>query len=300
MKPVYLAALTLLGAIWGASFIFIHVAVVSFGPLPLMWGRIAIALAALVALGVVTHNLPDFRRYWRQFLIVGTINAAVPFTLIAWSELTITASLASILNSTTPLFTAVIAAMWVGETLTWRKILGVVMGIIGVTILVGGSALTLTGDVVLATLASLAAAALYGVGTVYASRNFKALKPLQTAIGQLAGGTVVLLIPTLLTLPSEVPPANAILALLALALVSTACAYLLYFYLLLRVGPTRTATVTFLVPVFGTMWGVLFLGDTLTSGMLIGMAIVLSSVGLVISGRLAKAKNAPVKLAAGD
>lgn len=300
MKPIYLGALTLLGSIWGASFIFIHVAVVSFGPIPLMWGRVAIAAVALTMLGIMTKSIPNFRHYWRQFLIVGTINAAIPFTLIAWSELTLSASLASILNSTTPLFTAMIAAVWIGETLTWRKILGVVLGIIGVAILVGGSALTLTGSLVWATLASLGAAALYGVGTVYASRNFIGLKPLETSIGQLFGATTVLLIPMLLTLPNEIPPMNAIGSLLALALVSTAFAYLLYFYLLMNVGPTRTATVTFLVPVFGTFWGVLFLGDTLTAGMLVGMAIVLSSVGLVISGRFTKSKRPPVKLATGD
>lgn len=285
MKPIHYGALLALGAIWGASFLFIHIAAPYFGPLALMSARVMIAAVILLSYAALMRSLPDFRHNWHRFLVVGTLNAAMPFSLIAFSELTLTSSLAAILNSTTPLFTALVAAVWIGEQLTWRKLLGIFLGMTGVVILVGGSALEINAELIVAALASLTAALCYGLGTVYASRNFGGGKPLHNAIGQLLGASAALLIPAGATLPQEAPPTNAVLALLALAVISTSVAYLIYFFLLNNVGPTRTATVTFLVPVFGTLWGALFLGDAITPGMLLGMVIILGSVRLVISAR---------------
>jgi drug/metabolite transporter (DMT)-like permease len=146
---------------------------------------------------------------------------------------------------------------------------------------VGGSALQVTPTLIVAALASLAAAFCYGLGTVYASEHFRETPILTTSIGQLLGAGVLLLIPSLAAVPQTVPPVDALLALLALAFLSTSFAYLLYFYLVNHIGPTRTITVTFLVPVFGTLWGVLFLQEVFTGGMLLGMVVILGSVGLV-------------------
>jgi len=283
VKPKEIAALTLLGAIWGASFLFIRVAVPFFGPMVLMDFRVLIAGFALLIFAYFRRQLPNHLHRWREFLILGFFNAALPFALIAFSQLTLTASLASILNSTTPLFTAVIAALVLGHSLTIRKLGGISMGIMGVAVLVGGSPLDIDMTKIIAVLASLGAACSYGIGTVYASRNFHGMKPLHTAIGQLMSAGVILLLPAAFSAPSEPPPINAVIALLALALLSTSFAYQLYFFLVNNVGPTRTASVTFLVPVFGTIWGVIFLQEALSTGMIIGMLIILLSVRLVIS-----------------
>lgn len=288
MKPIHYAALLLLGAIWGSSFLLIRIAAPDLGPLVLMGGRVLLAAIALLIYAGMSRKLPDVRAHWGKYLFVGTMNAALPFSLIAWSELTLTSSLASIINSTTPLFTALVAALWVNETLTGRKILGIVFGIIGVGILVGGSALEFNSSLILAALASLGAALCYGIGTVFASRYFSGNPPMHNAIGQLLGATVAMSIPAAVSVPQATFTTGSVLAMLALALVATAFAYQLYFYLLNNVGPTRTSTVTFLVPVFGTIWGVIFLNETFTPGMLVGMVVVLASVSLVTGARFRK------------
>lgn len=290
MKPIHVGALVLLGAIWGASFLFIRETAHDFGPFVLMFLRVSIAASVLIGYSIALRNLPNLRSHWRTFLIVGAFNTAIPFSLIAFSELTITASLAAILNSTTPLFTAIVAAMWVGEALTGRKILGVLMGVIGVVILTGGSALDMNSTFIIAILASLGASVCYGIGTVYASKHLTGLPSLHAAIGQLIGASTILLIPAGATIPETPPSATAIAFLLALAVMSTSFAYLIYFYLLKNVGPTRTASVTFLVPVFGTVWGIIFLNEPFNLSMLVGMGIILASVGLVIGANYSKRK----------
>lgn len=292
MKPIHVAALVLLGAVWGASFLFIRVAVHDFGPMPLMFMRVTLGGLVLLAYAVFLRQTPDLRSQWREFLIMGALNSAIPFVLIAWSELTINASLAAIINSMTPLFTAVIAALWGSENLTWQKVSGVILGIIGVSVLVGGSPIELNQEVIVAVLASVAAALFYGIGANYASRHFTGKHPLHTSIGQLLGASLILLIPAGTTIPSTAPSTNAIIAMLALVLISTTFAYMLYFYLLNNVGPTRATSVTFLVPVFGTLWGIMFLDEAFNMSMLVGMAIILMSVGLVIGARYRKVKAA--------
>ena len=158
MKPKDLVALILLGAIWGSSFLFIRVAVPALGPFLLVELRVGLAALALAPFAVALGRVPEVRSYWRQFLVVGMLNAAVPFSLIAFAEIEITASLTAILNSTTVLFSALVAAVWTGDPLTARKIFGVVLGILGVAVLVGLDPLPLNGPVLLAVGAALAAA----------------------------------------------------------------------------------------------------------------------------------------------
>ena len=213
------------------------------------------------------------------------LNSALPFTLIAFSELRLTASLAAILNSTTPLFTALVAAAWGSERLTGRKMWGVLLGVVGVAVLVGGAPLDVNRAIVVAVLASLLAALCYGLGTVYAARHITGLPGSYASTVQLLGAAVVLAGPGLLTWPAARPSPAAIGALAALILVSTTFAYLLYFFLLRNVGPTRTASVTLLVPVFGTLWSILFLREPFNAGMLLGMGIILTSVSLVTARR---------------
>jgi drug/metabolite transporter (DMT)-like permease len=281
-----LGALVLLGAFWGASFIFIRVAVPVLGPFVLMDLRVLLAAAGLVLGAVAVGRLPKLRAHWGRFLVLGFLNAAVPFTLIAASEINLTASLAAILNSTTPLFTAVVAAVWIGEALTPRRIGGLLLGIVGVALVVGWTPVALSPVVLLSVGASLAAALSYGFGGVYAKRAFSGLPPLSMAIGQQTGAGLLLLPPAAVSLPGEAPPLAVVLSVLALALLSTALAYLLYFRLITSVGPTSTLTVTFLVPVFGLLFGALFLNEPVGVGMLVGLGVILSSVALVTGLRL--------------
>lgn len=294
MRLIHFAALLLLGAIWGASFLFIGLAVTEFGPLVLMFLRVLVAGLILAVVVYATRRKGQsaaalrLRTNWHKYLIVGLLNSALPFTLIAFSELHLTISLAAILNSTTPLFTALIAAVWSNEKLTRRKMGGLLLGVIGVTVLTGTGPLAINLKLIIAVAASLLAACCYGAGTVYASKNMKGLPAIYASIAQLLGAAVILAAPAVLAIPPALPTATALSAFLALTLLSTCLAYLLYFFLLQNVGPTRTASVTFLVPVFGTLWGVIFRHEPFNTGMVLGMAIVLTSVGLVTGLRLSK------------
>ncbi len=276
-----LGALLLLGALWGASFLFIEVAVPALGPLLLVDLRVLLAAAALALCAVIVGRLPALRARWREFLVLGGLNAAAPFTLIATSQVNLTASLAAILNSTTPLFAAVVAAAWIGEALTVKKAVGLLLGVVGVAVLVGLDPVPLSRIVLLSVGASLLAAFFYALGGVYAKRAFLGVSPLGMGIGQQAGAAAILLPPSIATFPGEPPAITVVLSVLGLALLSTAVAYLLYFRLITSVGPTKTLTVTFLVPVFGMLFGVLLLEEPFGPGTLVGLAIILSGVALV-------------------
>jgi len=282
MRPGDLGALLLLGALWGGSFAFIRVAAPALGPFVLMELRVLLATAALAAGALLAASWRSgLLRRWRGFLALGALNAAIPFTLIAASELRLTASLAAILNSTTPLFGALVAAVWMGERLGRGAVAGLFLGVAGVVALVGWSPLPASAAVLLAVVASLAASLFYGIGSVYAKLKFPGLPAPAMAIGQLGGASAVLLLPAAATVPSAPPDQSVILSVLALALLSTAAAYLLYFRLLASVGPTRTLTVTFLVPAFGVLFGALFLDERLGPGALLGFALILASLLLV-------------------
>lgn len=291
MNARQLGALFLLGALWGGSFLFIRVAVGALGPLPLMELRVGLAAVALALYAFAVSRLPDLRSRWRQFLTIGALNAAIPFSLIATAELRLTASLAAILNSTTALFTAVVAAAWIGETLTSRKVAGLLTGIAGVAVLVGWTPIVLDAGVLLSVGAVLAAAFSYALAGVYAKKTFAGVPSLTMALGQQTGAALLLLPLAAATAPTEPPSAEVAFAVLGLALLSTAAAYLLYFYLIENTGPTKTLTVTFLIPILGLLFGVLFLGEPVGSGTVVGLCIILASVALVNGISFGKSKT---------
>ena len=281
MNRRYGRMLLLLAALWGASFLFIRIASPVLGPVVLVDLRVFIAGGALVFYALRSARLPALWSHWKAYLLLGAVNAAFPFTLIAFAELHLPASLAATLNATTPLFTAIVAAFWLHDRLTARKVIGLVVGIIGVGILVGWSALPLNTTLFLSVGASLAAAGCYGIGGVYSKVAFKGTPPLALAIGQQLGAGFLLFPFAVLTLPTVFPSVPVLLAVAALALLSTSVAYLLYFHLMATVGPINTLTVTFLVPVFSLLWGVLFLGESLSLAWLIGLVVILLSLMLV-------------------
>ena len=281
MRPRDFAGLVLLGAVWGAAFLFIRVAVPALGPFPLVELRVGLAAVTLLLYVFAAGRVPKIRRRWRSFLVLGFLNTALPFSLISAAEIHLTASLAAILNSTTVMFTAIVAAVWMGDALTTRKLVGIVLGIVGVTVLVGWDPTPLNGVVLLSVAAMLFASLSYALGATYAKHAFSGIPPIGMAIGQLTAATALLLPLSVVSLPREVPSLAVALCVLGLALLSTAVAYLIYFRLIENVGPTSTVTVTLLVPVFGLLFGVLLLDEPFGSGTLAGLVIILSSVVLI-------------------
>ena len=294
MKARDVGMLVLLAAVWGASFLFIRIAAPVLGPLVLVDARVTIAGVVLLCYAVLVRQMPAFRTQWRAFLILGALNAAMPFLLIAQAVIHLNASLAAILNATTPLFTAVVAAWWLKEPLTARQAYGLILGIIGVAILVGWSPLPLTLPVILAAGASLIGALCYAIGGVYAKRTFQDTPPLALSIGQQLGAGILLLPLAMVSPPPTWPTLTVIWAVVGLALLSTAFAYLLYFRLIGSIGPTKTLTVTFLVPVFGLIWGMLILDEPVNLGMLGGLGVILASVLLVTGVRFLPARAIPL------
>src|ERR671917_2304239 len=292
MRPRDFAGLILLGALWGGSFLFIRVAVPALGPFLLVELRVGLAAAALFLYALAVGSMPKIRNRWRSFLVLGFFNAAVPFSLISAAEIHLTASLAAILNSTTVMFTALVAAFWLGDPLTARKISGVLLGVLGVAVLVGWDPLPLSPIVLLSVAAVLGASLCYGVGGVFTKRYFAGVPSLTLAVGQqtAAAGFMIPLAAT--DLPDRTPTPAAALCVLALAILSTAVAYLLFFYLISSAGPTSTSTVTLIVPVFGLIFGVLFLGEPVGWGTFVGLAVILSSVVLITGTRFGKTQKA--------
>jgi drug/metabolite transporter (DMT)-like permease len=281
MRPRDLADLTLLGALWGGAFLFIRVAVPALGPFLLVEFRVGLAAVVLVLYALAVGRVPKIRSRWRSFLVLGFFNSAVPFSLISAAEIHLTASLAAILNSTTVMFTAMVAAVWMGDALTARKLFGIVLGIFGVTVLVGWDPLPLNGAVLSAVAAMLVASLSYALGATYVKHSFSGIPPIGMAIGQLTAATALLLPLSVVSVPEQAPSLAVALCVLGLALLSTVMAYLIYFRLIENVGPTSTTTVTLLVPVFGLLFGVLLLDEPFGLGTLAGLVIILSSVVLI-------------------
>ena len=284
-------ALLLLSALWGGSYIFMRVAAPVLGPIFLIWARVLIAAIALIVYIILIGKVPELwqslKQNWRHFLIIGTINSALPFTLIATATLHLTASLAATVNATTPLFAAMIAAIWFGEALTPKKIAGLVLGFLGVAVLVGLGPLPITPQLLWSVGAALLAALSYGLAPNYTRAKVQGVLPLAGATFSQMFASLLLTPLVPFAWPSQVPSTLVIGNVLALALISTAFAYLLYFYLILNVGAVRASMVTYMVPAFGILWGSLLLGEALTASTFIGFGMIVASV-LLISG-------APVK-----
>lgn len=280
MKSKDVLALFGLAALWGASFLFIRIASPVIGPFLTIQGRVTIAGLALLLVIWMTKQSAGFRARWKQYFVIGALNAAIPFTLIAFAALHLNASLSAILNSMTPLFTVLVAWLWLKERLTPRKFIGIALGMIGVIVLVGWSRIPFTQEVILSIGMSTLSTVSYSFAGVYAKKAFVGVPALSVAMGQQMGAAALLFPLTILLLPAAATPVPSLViySVLGLAFLCTAIAYLLYFYLIANVGPTKTLSVTFLIPLFGMLWGVIFLQEPITSGMIAGLAIILCSI----------------------
>lgn len=288
------ALLGLLSIIWGGSFLFVGVAVRELPPLIIVALRVSLAALALqIVLRAMGLTLPRERQAWAAFFGMGILNNAIPFSLIVWGQSHIASGLASILNATTPLFTVVVAHyLTADEKLTGSRLGGVIVGFIGVAVMIGSAALTSLNTNVLAQLAVLGAALSYGFSSVF-GRRFKTLgiPPLVAAAGQVTASSCILLpVSVIVDRPwaLHMPSLATVLSLLALALVSTAFAYLIFFRLLARAGATNVGLVTFLIPVSAILFGVLLLGETLELRHMAGMALIAAGL-MLIDGRPAAA-----------
>lgn len=286
--------LALLGLIWGGSFFFARIAVQHVPPFTLVLARVGLAALALHIYIFGRHDIyKALRSRWRQFLLLGLINNAIPHTLIFLGQTQIGAGLAAILNATTPVWTVLIAnSLTQDEKLSVLKMLGCLLGLAGTVLLVGPSAIAgltaATHHVPLwALLLPVAAAISYGFAATYGKR-FRDLAPPVTAAGQLTASTVIMLpvasiADTPWTLP--LPPTGAILAILALALVSTAYGYILFFRIMGKAGATNTSLVTLMVPPSAVFLGFVFLGETLQWIDVMGMVVIAAGL-VVLDGRL--------------
>jgi drug/metabolite transporter (DMT)-like permease len=272
--------LVALAALWAGSFLFVGVAVGALGPFPRMAARVTLAGAAL-ALCAAVAGRPGAVRLTPRLLLLGALNAAIPFSLIAAAQLHLTASVAAILNATVPLFSALTATAWQRRPVGSRCLAGLGLGIGGVALVTGWTPIAPSRSWILAAAASLLASASYGLAGVYAARRLAGTSALTLAIGQQLGAALLLLPPALVWAPARWPSPAVVAAVLALALLSTALGFVLYFVLVTRAGPVTAASVTFLIPVFGVLGGAVLLGDPVSRGMLIGLAAILGGVLLV-------------------
>ncbi|UOF92112.1 DMT family transporter [Fodinisporobacter ferrooxydans] len=274
-----------LGALWGGSFLFMRIAAPVLGPIVLIELRVVIATAALA---FFVWKIRSWKIPWKTILHligVGAINAAIPFVLIATAELKLSSGLSSILNATTPLFSLVVSAIVLNEKITPSKLAGIIAGIAGVIILtsvgpVSSDSSSAHGNGLFIA-ASLGAAFCYSIGTIYARRITAGMHPITAAYGQQLGASIFLLPFSLAFLPQHAPGQLIVFSTLALAIVCTALAYIIYFRLLAKIGGTKTLTVTFLVPGFGIIWGAVFLHEKIAWNEILGLFVILIAVVLV-------------------
>ena len=282
MRPQDVARLVALGAMWGASYLFMRVAVPHLGPALMIELRVVLAGLLLLAYMLAAGRSSDWKRHWRPWLFIAVVGTAVPFTLIAEALRTIDASTAAILNALVPLFTTIVAAMWISERITPAKAAGVLLSIAGTAVLVGWTPQPMTAGELLAAAMSVAATILYGINIVFSRVHLREATPAATSAYTLLLAGVVLLPFTPLDRDLSAAPGIAWLALLGLAIVSTTVAFIYYYRLIADIGPVKASTVTLLVPVFGMIWGVVFLGEPLTPGRVTGCAIILFGCALIL------------------
>ena len=280
-----LAELSLLAAIWGASFLFLRLGAPEFGPLALAFVRVAGAslfLLPLLAWQGGRDGLLALRREWRPLLLVALLNSALPFALFSYAALSITAGMSSILNATTPIWGALVAAVWLGQRLDASRLLGLVLGFAGVVYLAWEQASFKPGGSGWAILACLGATCCYGIAASATKKYLAQTRPLAVATGSQLFAALLLVWPAARQWPAQAPGMTAWLSAIALALLCSGLAYILYFRLMKRAGPSYALSVTFLIPVFAVLWGAVFLKESLTLHMLGGCAIVLLGTALAI------------------
>ena len=274
----------LLAALWGGSFLFTRIANKEFGALPTVGVRVAVASLCLLPLLLWQGHGRTLLRHWKQLWFVGMLNSGIPFACFSFALMSISTGLSAILNATAPLFGALIAWLWLHDRPGRSRVLGLVIGFLGVALLAWDKASFKPDASGLSTgwavLACLVACVCYGVAGNYTKRHLDGLPTLVTATGSQLGATLGLALPTWWLWPAQMPGRTAWLAVLAVGVFCTGLAYVLYFSLIGKVGPARAITVTFVVPAFAGVYGALFLSETVTPWMLFCGAIIICGTAL--------------------
>ena len=290
--------LVLLGAIWGAAFLFMRLGAVDFGPLALVFIRVCGASLMLLPLLAWQGEMAALHQHWKPIALVGIINSALPFALFMLAALVLGAGLMGVFNATAPIWGALVAWMWLGERPTASRGLGLAIGIVGVVGLAWGKADFKPGEhgisPALGIAACLAASVLYGVAANYSRKRLAGVAPMAVAAGSQLSAAAVMLLPAWVAWPAVNPSAMAWAAAATLALMCTGLAYVLYFRLIAHAGAANAISVTFLIPGFAMLWAWLFTNEQPTITMLIGCAVILLGTALATGLlRLPGAKKPP-------
>lgn len=269
-----------LSMLWGGSYLFMRIAVPEFGPIPLIELRVLFAAIVLLPFALRGDNKKNFQKHWAPISFVGIANAALPFSLLAFATIYLSSGFAAILGATAPFFAALIAYYVFGERLEWLRILGLIIGFSGVAVLIWGrGSLKFSSDGI-AIAACLAAALSYGIAANFTKHRLSQVPPILAATGGMWAAAIVLAPLALYFWPTVIPSMRAWLSVALLSIASTALAFILFFRLIAILGPGKTVMVTFLIPIFASIWGALVLSEKLTFGMLLGGFVVLIGVAL--------------------
>ncbi|GAA0854673.1 DMT family transporter [Aliiglaciecola litoralis] len=278
MRAQDILELILLGAIWGASFLFMRAATPEFGAIGLVIVRTGVAALCLLPLLLLSRKLNVVKLHWRPILFVGLVNTAIPFCLFSYSTVLLGAGLASILNATAPIFGALVAFFWLKDRLSSLAVFGLVLGFSGVAVI----SLVRSGVDVYASLVPVAAALMstcaYGIAACYVKQYLSGVNTLAVATGSQVFATVILAPFAFWFWPTHPPSIEAWTQAIVLGVACTGFAYILYFRLIANIGAPKAITVAYIVPVFGVLWGVIFLGEVITPLMILGAALILLGV----------------------
>jgi drug/metabolite transporter (DMT)-like permease len=269
--------LTLLGAVWGGSFLFMRVAAADFGPFALV--EVRLALGALILLPFLWRARARFTpAVWLRIVGIATINSVLPFVLFAWGAERAPAGIGAISNAMTVMFAALVAFLFYGEQIGPRRWVGLVAGFVGVAILASGR--IAGANVGAAALAGTAAALCYGLGINFVRHYLSGLPAAATAAANLGTGALLLLPFAIYSWPHHPIPVGSWVSAVLLGVLCTGIAFVFYYRLIARIGAPRTATVTYLIPLFGVIWAWLLLGEGVTLSMVLAGALILAGVGL--------------------
>jgi drug/metabolite transporter (DMT)-like permease len=289
VKPLDILELTVLGTLWGGSFLFMRVAAPEFGPIALIAMRVLIATLFLLPLLIRAGLAPSLLEHASGLFVVGCINSAIPFCLFAFATLSLSAGFTAVINAVAPLFTAIVAFVWLGERLSRFAVVGLGVGFAGVVLLVSDKLDFDGGAATIGILAAMLASFSYGIAANYTRVKFTGVGSLELATGSQLAASIILLPLCFWFWPSTTPSMSSWVAVLVLGVVCTGVAYILFFRLIARLGPSKAITVTFLVPLTAMIFGALFLKEVITIEMLLGCGLILVgtalATGLVKRGR---------------
>lgn len=280
MQLKHVLLLTLLAAIWGASFLFTRISAPEFGPVAFTSVRIGLAALALLPILLMKNHWQILRENLGLISFVALLNSALPFMLLAYTTLYLSAGVTSVLNSFVPIFSAVIAHYYLKDHLSRKQSLGLMIGIIGVMILMSDK-LAWGNNTILPLCTAFLSGLSYAVGANITKKKLSHVPPRLLAASSMFTAGAMMIPLGLSYWPDQIPSGEAWVSIIAVALISTALAYLIFFWLLKEIGPTRTVSVTLIIPIFGIAWGALFLDESITLNIVLGTVVIL--VGAYLS-----------------